>query len=65
MSESAKYPKLLPRHEYYTRLLIQYVHEWLIHAGVSNTLASLRQEYWTVKGRAEVKKVLSHCLVCR
>ena len=44
MSESAKYPKLLPRHEYYTSLLIQYVHERLIHAGVSHTLASLHQD---------------------
>ena len=65
MSESAKYPKLLPQHEYYTSLLTQYVHEWLILAGVSHTLASLRQEYWIVKGRVEVKKVLSRCMVCR
>ena len=65
MSESAKYPKLLHQREYYTSLLIQYVHERLIHAGVSHTLASLRQEYWIVKGRVEVKKVLSRCLVCR
>ena len=39
MSGSAKYPKLLPQHEYYTRLLVQYVHERLIQAGVSHTLA--------------------------
>ena len=63
MSESVKY-QLLPRHEYYTSLLIKYVHERLIHAGVSHTLASLHQEYWIVKGRVEVKKVLSCCLVC-
>ena len=45
MSEDAKYPKLLPRHEYFTRLIIQEVHERLIHAGISHTLSSLRQEY--------------------
>ena len=44
--------------------MIQYVHERLIHAGVSHTLSALRQEYWIVKGRVEVKTVLSHCLVC-
>ena len=63
--EGARCPKLLPRHEHLTRLLIQYVHERLIHAGVSHTLASLRQEYWIIKGRMEVKLVLSRCLVCR
>ena len=63
--EGAKCPKLLPRQEYFTKLLIQYVHERLIHAGVSHTLASLRQEYWIIKGRREVKSVLSRCLVCR
>ena len=65
ISESAKYPQLLPRHEHFTKLLIQYVHERLIHAGASHTLGSLCQEYWIVKGRVEVKKVLSCCLVCR
>ena len=65
LSEPAKYPKLLPRCEHFTHLLIQYVHERLIHCGVSHTLASLRQEYWILKGRMEVKTVISRCLVCR
>ena len=60
MSESAKYPKLLAQHEYYTRHLIQNVHEQLIHAGVSHTLASLCQEYWIVKDRVEATK---YCLI--
>ena len=37
ISEQAKYPKLLPRQEHFIRLLIQYVHERLTHAGVSHT----------------------------
>jgi len=65
LSEPAKYPKLLPRCEHFTHLLIQYVHERLIHCGVSHTLASLRQEYWILKGRMEVKTVISRCLVCQ
>ena len=47
MSEDAKYPKII---EYYTRLIIQEVHERLIHAGISHTLSSLRQEYWIPQG---------------
>ena len=45
--------------------MIQYVHKRLGHAGISHTLASLRQECWIAKGRVEIKKVLSHCLVCQ
>ena len=65
MSEEAKYSKILPRHEYYTRLIIQEVHERLIHAGISHTLSSLRQEYWISQGRAEVRACLYRCLICR
>ena len=65
LSEDAKYPKLIPRHEHFTRLAIQEVHERLIHAGTSHTLASLRQEYWLSQGRVEVRACLYHCLVCQ
>jgi len=65
LSEDTKYPKLIPRHEYFTRLVIREVHERLIHAGISHTLASLRQEYWLPKGRIEVRACVHHCLVCR
>ena len=65
MSESAKYPKLLPRHEHFTHMLINEVHVRLIHAGVAHTLAQIREEYWIPQGRIEVRKVLSQCLICR
>ena len=63
--EGAKCPKLLASGEHFTQLVIQYVHEKLIYAGISHTLSSLRQAYWIIKGRREVKAVLSRCLVCR
>jgi len=65
LSEDAKYPKLIPRYEYFTRLVVQEVHERLIHASVSHTLASFRQEYWLPQGRVEVRVVIYHYLVCR
>ena len=63
LSEAAKYPKLLPQHEYFTRLVIQEVHERLIR--ISHTLASLRQEYWLPQGRVEVRACVYRCLVCQ
>ena len=65
ITDSAKHPKLLPRREHLTSLLITEVHQRLIHAGVSHTLAQLREEYWIPQGRAEVRSVLSQCSLCR
>ena len=63
LSEDAKYPKLLPRQEYFTKLLIQEVHESLVHAGVSHTLSCLRQEYWIPHGRVAVRSVIYHVVL--
>ena len=64
-TDSAKCPKLLSRHEVFTRLLIKEVHERLIHAGVAHTLSQIREEYWIPQGRVAVRSVLSCCLICR
>ena len=65
LSQGAKYPKLLPRKEYYTQLVIEDSHCNMLHAGVSQTLAEIRQNYWIPKGRSEVRKVLKNCKVCQ
>ena len=65
LSEDAVNPKLLPKDHHFTWLVIQDVHEKLCHAGVSHTLTQLRKQYWIPQGRATVKKVLRHCLICR
>ena len=62
---SVKCPKLLPKCDPYTQLVIQSFHEQLLHAGVKQTLAELRYEYWVVQGRSQVKKVISRCLKCK
>ena len=40
-------------------------HESVGHLGQEYVLASLLQNYWIVKGRAAVRKVLGDCLTCR
>ena len=65
LSEDAKYPKVPPCQEYFTKLLIQEVHESLVHTGVSYTLSCLRQEYWIPHGRVAVRSVISRLLICR
>jgi len=65
VNEDTKYPKLLPKCERFTFLLISEVHQRLIHAGVSHTLSQVRKEFWIPQGRMQVKYVISKCLICR
>ncbi|MCP3663650.1 MAG: DDE-type integrase/transposase/recombinase, partial [Gammaproteobacteria bacterium] len=64
-SEDWEPPNLLPRGEYFTQLVIQDIHDRLIHPGINHTLAEVRKEYWIPHGRAEVRHVLSQCATCR
>ena len=43
LTHGAKCPKLLPRREHYTQLVIEDSHHDILHAGVSQTLAEIRQ----------------------
>ena len=65
LSFNAKYPKLIPRLEYFTHLVIKDAHERMLHSGVSHTLAQVRQEYWIPQGKKETKGVVSRCTICR
>ena len=60
-----KYPKLLPCGTHFTKLVIMEVHLHLVHAGVSHTLGQICQQYWILQGRAEVRRVLLQCTVCK
>ena len=65
ISEDMKCPKLLPRKDFFTELVILEIHGRLIHAGISHTLSQLRQEYWIPQGRAEVRRVIHQCVICK
>ena len=65
LTQGAKFPKLLPKDEYFTQLVINDVHTKILHSGVSQTLATIQQMYWIPHGRTAVKKVLSNCRICR
>ena len=65
ITDEMKYPKLLPRGIHFTKLVIMEVHLRLVQAGVSHTLGQIRQQYWIPQGRAEVRRVLLRCTVCK
>ena len=57
-----KYPIVLPKDHYLTRLIILDVHEALGHAsGIEHTLTQLRVRFWIVKGRRCVRAVITSC----
>ena len=60
-----KYPILLPSKASLTRLIILDTHEYAFHSGISHTLATLRQKYWVINGRSNVRSVINACLMCR
>ena len=59
--EAARFPLLLPSSERFTHLLIEKIHQKLLHSGVSQ----IRQQFWIPCGRATVAKVLKRCIVCK
>ena len=65
LTEGARLPVLLPKHDKYTSLLIEKVHKNSLHVGVSQTLSLVRQKYWITQGRSAVKAVLQKCSICR
>lgn len=68
--EGQSFPILLPvidrvPADRIVRLLIWDSHLKTLHAGVSLLLAKLRQHYWLVKSRQQIKRVLGICGRCR
>ncbi|MCP4054730.1 MAG: DDE-type integrase/transposase/recombinase, partial [Mesoflavibacter sp.] len=57
-------PALLPRKHALTKLIVQHYHTKL-HAGVTQTLAQVRLQFWIPKGRIVVRQILRHCVTCR
>lgn len=61
----SKNPVLLPSKHHYTELLIKEKHQLVKHNGIQETLGAIREEYWIVRGREAVKKVIRKCVICR
>ena len=58
-------PILLPAKHEFTWLLIKQSHESVKHGGIRDTLTTLRERYWVLRGREAVKKFTRGCIICR
>lgn len=61
----AKHQMILPQDHHVTCLIIGHFHERLGHCGQEHVLTRLREEFWIVKARTVIKKVLGRCLACK
>jgi len=64
VSSDTKFPYLMPKN-HLTRLLVYAVHKDQLHAGVSNTVTALRQQYWIPSARQLVRQLLRKCVPYR
>ena len=53
---------IVPSKDHGAQLLIQVFHQKLARDGRDRTLAQLREQFWTPKGRSAVHKVVRSCL---
>ena len=47
------------------RILIEHYHKKNLHAGVMTVLCDIRKNYWLVRGRSRIKKILRQCPTCK
>ena len=45
--------------------MIKDVHHRIKHSGVRDTLTTLRESYWILRGREATKRIIKHCIICR
>ena len=65
ISDASKRPILMPRDHNYTNLIILESHEAVFHNGLRETLNHVRTQYWILRGREAVKKVIRPCVICK
>ena len=63
LSDSTKFPYLLPKKHRLTELIIRDTHEKHFHTGTNSTVTYLRQKYWIPAARQCVRSILRHCCV--
>ncbi|XP_065889715.1 uncharacterized protein [Dysidea avara] len=64
VSQSTKFPYLLPRKHRLTELIVRDTHEKHFHTGTNGTVTYIRQSYWVPAARQCVRSILKQCVIC-
>ena len=65
VDDKAKHPVILPSRHPVTDMIIRQHHAEVGHMGQESVLSSIRKEYWIVKGRTTVRRVIRSCVMCQ
>lgn len=65
VNDDVRHPIILPNKCHVTSLIVRQYHAMLGHAGKEHVLSSVREKYWIIKGRSEVRAVLRECVLCK
>lgn len=64
LTQANKNPVLLPSNHPWVNLLVLKVHQQVQHSGTADTLSTIREKYWILRGRQVVKRVIRSCVTC-
>ena len=65
VSDKSKHPISIPSKHPVTDMIIRYHHAEVGHMGQESVLSSLRREFWVIKGRTAVRRVVRGCMDCQ
>jgi hypothetical protein len=65
LNPGTKNPILLPNKSKFVELLIREVHDKIKHSGLRDTLTTIRERFWLLRGREAVKRVIKKCVICQ
>ena len=61
----SRYPIILPRNHWVTRLIVKHQHEQSHHGGTNQVLSELSTHYWIISAREVIKEWEKECMQCR
>ncbi|XP_011684943.1 PREDICTED: uncharacterized protein LOC105448195 [Wasmannia auropunctata] len=64
LETEAKHPAILSPKNHLAALVIKDAHRQTLHGGVQLTLATIRQSFWILGGRASVRAHILRCIPC-
>ncbi|XP_068738205.1 uncharacterized protein, partial [Montipora capricornis] len=65
IENDAKHPIILPKRHHVAKLIIEYFHRASAHSGIEYTLSLIRQRYWILGARSNVRNIIKTCFSCR
>ncbi|XP_043264211.1 uncharacterized protein LOC122404341, partial [Colletes gigas] len=64
LNYNQKHPTILPKSHHVTTIIIKQYHLQNLHTGALSTLHNIRQKYWPLDGRNQVRKMIRTCIKC-